>query len=194
MTQSAAASPRRVVLGVTGSIAAYKACEVVRGCVRRGWDVRVVMTPAAAQFVTPLTFQTLSRNPVGVDEFAPPARWEPVHVGLAEWAEVFVVAPCTANTLAKLAHGFACDLLSSSALATRAPRLLAPAMNDGMWDNPATQENLRILRARGDSILEPDSGELACGSVGRGRMVPPDAVVAAIATALEGVVSGGSAP
>ena len=194
MKQTAADTPRRVVLGVTGSIAAYKACEVVRGCVRRGWEVRVVMTPAATQFVTPLTFQTLSRNPVGVDEFAPPTRWEPVHVGLAEWAEVFVVAPCTANTLAKLAHGFACDLLSSAALATRAPRLLAPAMNDGMWDNPATQENLRILRSRGDVILEPDSGELACGTVGRGRMAQPDAVVAAIAAALEKDGPGGPVP
>ena len=189
-----AARPARIVLGVTGSIAAYKACEVVRGCVRRGWDVRVVMTPAAAKFVAPLTFQTLSRNPVGLEEFAPPAAWEPSHVALAEWADVFVVAPCTANTLAKLAHGLACDLLSSSALATRAPRLLFPAMNTGMWDNPATQENLRILRARGDVIIEPASGELACGAVGRGRMVEPGVVVAAIAAALQSKAPGNRAP
>lgn len=189
------AAPRtpRIVLGVTGSIAAYKACEIVRGCVRRGWEVRVAMTPAAVQFVAPLTFQTLSRNPVGLEEFAPPAAWEPSHIALAEWADVFVIAPCTANTLAKLAHGLACDLLSSSALATRAPRLLAPAMNTGMWDNPATQENLRILRSRGDAILEPASGELACGAVGRGRMVEPGAVVEAIAAALRDDAAGGRA-
>ena len=189
-----AASPRRVVLGVTGSIAAYKACEVVRGCVRRGWDVRVVMTPAAARFVAPLTFQTLSRNPVGLDEFAPPAHWEPSHIGLAEWAELLVVAPCTANTLAKLARGFACDLLSSTALATRAPRLLAPAMNTGMWENPATQENLEILRRRGDVVLEPAVGELACGSEGRGRMPAPEAVLDAMAEVLGRVASGSRAP
>ena len=185
--------PPRIVLGVTGSIAAYKACEIVRGCVRRGWDVRVVMTPAAAQFVTPLTFQTLSRNPVGLEEFAPPAAWEPVHIGLAEWADAFVVAPCTANTLAKLAHGIACDLLSSTALATRAPRLLVPAMNTGMWDNPATQENLRTLRARGDEILEPESGDLACGAVGRGRMPSAESVLAALEPLL-GRPMGGRSP
>ena len=186
--------PPRIVLGVTGSIAAYKACEIVRGCVRRGWEVRVAMTPAAAQFVTPLTFQTLSRNPVGLDEFAPPAAWEPAHIGLAEWADVFVVAPCTANTFAKLAHGLACDLLSSSALATRAPRLLAPAMNTGMWDNAATQENIRLLRARGDTILEPGSGELACGTVGQGRMPEPEAVLDAIGAALGRIAGGDRAP
>lgn len=192
MSDTASHAPR-IVLGVTGSIAAYKACEIVRGCVRRGWEVRVVMTPAAAHFVAPLTFQTLSRNPVGLDEFAPPAAWEPVHIGLAEWADVFVVAPCTANTLAKLAHGFACDLLSSSALATRAPRLLAPAMNTGMWDNAATQENIRVLRARGDTILDPGSGELACGAVGRGRMPEPGAVLDAIDAALARLSAGGGA-
>ncbi len=144
------------------------------------------MTPAAVQFVAPLTFQTLSRNPVGLEEFAPPAVWEPSHVALAEWADVFAVAPCTANTLAKLAHGLACDLLSSSALATRAPRLLAPAMNTGMWDNPATQANLRLLRERGGTVLEPVSGELACGTTGRGRMPDP----ATVAGALEAVLRG----
>ncbi len=103
--------PPRVALGVTGSIAAYKACEIVRLCVRAGWDVRVVMTPAARQFVSPLTFRTLSRNPVGTDEFAEPPTWAPEHVALALWADVLVVAACTAITLAKLANGLACALL-----------------------------------------------------------------------------------
>ena len=154
--------PPRVLLGVTGSIAAYKACDIVRLCVKRGWEVRVVLTEAAARFVTPLTFRTLSRNPV------------------AEWADVLAIAPCTAHTAAALAHGLADNLLLATALATRAPRLLAPAMNTGMWDNPATQDNLRLLRSRGDTVLEPDSGDLACGATGRGRMPAPDAVVAAM--------------
>ena len=174
------ARPPRIVLGVTGSIAAYKACELVRLCVKRGWDVRVVLTEAAAKFVTPLTFRTLSRNPVGLDAFDEPAAWEPEHIGLAEWADVLAIAPCTANTLAGLAHGLADNLLLSTALASRAPLLLAPAMNTGMWDAPATQDNLRLLRGRGANVLEPGSGELACGATGRGRMPEPAAVADAI--------------
>lgn len=181
---ASALRPPRVLLGVTGSIAAYKACELTRLCVKRGWEVRVVMTDAATKFVAPLTFRTLSRNPVGTDAFAEPASWEPEHIGLAEWADVFAVAPCTANTLAAMAHGLASNLLLSTALATRAPRVLAPAMNTGMWDNPATQDNVRLLRERGDILVEPDSGELACGSTGRGRMAAPEAVAEAIAAAL----------
>ena len=184
MMAAATVRPPRVVLGVTGSIAAYKTCEIVRLCVKRSWEVRVVMTEAATRFVTPLTFRTLSRNPVGIDAFAEPDQWEPEHIGLAEWADVLVVAPCTAHTLACLAHGMADSLLLSTALATRAPRLLAPAMNTGMWDNPATQDNLRLLQSRGDTVLEPDSGELACGATGRGRMPSPDAVVFAIESLL----------
>lgn len=172
--------PPHIVLGVTGSIAAYKACELVRLFVKRGWETRVVLTEAAAKFVTPLTFRTLSRNPVGLDAFAEPSDWEPEHIGLAEWADAFVVAPCTANTLAALAHGFAGNLLQSVALATRAPRLLAPAMNTGMWDNPATQANLRLLQERGDTVLEPGTGELACGTSGRGRMPDPVAIAEAV--------------
>lgn len=185
---------RRIVLGVTGSIAAYRACDIVRGCVRRGWEVRVAMTSAATEFVAPLTFQTLSRHPVALGEFDPPASWEPAHIGLATWAELLLIAPCTANTLAKLAVGLADNLLSSVALATRAPRLLVPAMNDGMWDNPATQENVALLRRRGDTVLEPDTGELACGTSGRGRMPAPDAVLAAVEHALAALPAGDAAP
>lgn len=172
---------RKVVLGVTGSIAAYKACELVRLLVRNGDDVTVVMTKAATEFVTPLTFQTLSRNPVFVDQFAPPASWKPGHISLAESAELVVVAPATANILAKMRYGLADDLLSATLLATRAPIVVAPAMNTGMWDNPATQENLAALRKRGVRVVEPGEGELACGVTGRGRMREADEIFRTIA-------------
>ncbi len=169
----------KILLGVTGSIAAYKACELVRLFVKGGDDVRVVMTSAACEFVTPLTFQTLSRNPVGVDQFALPAEWKPEHIAYAN-ADVVVVAPATANMIAKMAHGLADDLLSSTLLATRAPVFVAPAMNDGMWENPATQSNIAVLKSRGVTVIEPDSGELACGTEGRGRFPSPEVICAAV--------------
>ncbi len=161
---------RNVVLGVTGSIAAYKACELVRLFVKGGDDVHVVMTDHAREFVTPLTFRTLSRNPVACGLFDDPAEWRPGHVGLAEAADLVVVAPATANIIAKAAHGIADDLLSSVLLATRAPVVIAPAMNDGMWANPATQANVAALKARGVRIVQPAEGELACGTNGPGRL------------------------
>ena len=169
---------RKVLLGVTGSIAAYKAAELVRLFVRRGDSMQVVMTPSATKFVTPLTFQTLSRNPVFVDAFAPPAAWKPEHVSLAEWADLVLVAPATANTLAKMRWGLADNLLTETLLATRAPIFVAPAMNDGMWAAAATQENLSALRARGVSVLGPAAGELACGTSGQGRMLEPSEIMA----------------
>jgi len=170
---------RTVVVGVTGSIAAYKACELVRLFVKNGDDVHVIMTAHAREFVTPLTFRTLSRNPVESDMFADPLDWKPEHISLAEAADLLVIAPATANILAKLAHGLADDLLSSVALATKAPILVAPAMNTGMYENPATQANFATLRARGVRFVEMDSGELACGTTGKGRMADPAAVFAA---------------
>jgi len=161
---------RRIVLGVTGSIAAYKAAELVRLFVKNGDEVNVIMTEAATKFVSPLTFQTLSRNPVYVDQFAPPVSWKPEHISLAESAELFVVAPATANTIAKLRYGIADNLLTASLLATKAKLVVAPVMNTGMLENPVTQENIAALRERGIKIIDPDSGELACGSSGRGRM------------------------
>jgi phosphopantothenoylcysteine decarboxylase/phosphopantothenate--cysteine ligase len=168
-----------IVLGVTGSIAAYKACELVRLFVKNGDNVRVVMTASAQKFVTPLTFQTLSRNYVGIDQFALPVEWKPEHIAYAD-ADAIVVAPATANIIAKMAHGIADDLLSSTLLATRSRIFVAPAMNDGMWDNPATQANLEILRSRGIEIIEPDSGELACGTTGKGRFCAPEKIYAAL--------------
>lgn len=169
----------KIVLGVTGSIAAYKACELVRLFVKRGDDVRVVMTAAAREFVTPLTFQTLSRNPVGIDQFALPAEWKPEHIAYAD-ADAVVVAPATANIIAKMAHGLADDLLSSTLLATRSPIFVAPAMNDGMWDNPATQANIEILKSRGVRFIDPGSGELACGTAGKGRFAAPEEICSAV--------------
>lgn len=168
-----------VVLGVSGSIAAYKACEIVRALVKDGCDVRVIMTAAAMEFVTPLTFQTLSRNPVGIDQFALPERWQPEHISLAQ-ADVLVVAPATANIIAKMACGIADDLLTSTILATKAPVVVAPAMNSGMWENKATQANVATLMSRGVSVVPPASGELACGTMGRGRMADVADVLAAV--------------
>lgn len=170
---------RKVVLGVTGSIAAYKACELVRLFVKDGADVHVVMTDHAKEFVTPLTFRTLSRNPVQNQMFAEPLSWKPEHIGLAESADLLVIAPATANMLAKMAQGIADDLLSSVALATKAPVLVAPAMNTGMWENPATQDNLHLLQTRGIRFVSPGTGDLACGTQGAGRMAEPAEIFAA---------------
>ena len=171
---------RRILLGVTGSIAAYKAAELVRLFVKNGDEVRVVMTPAATKFVGPLTFQTLSRNPVYIEEFDRPAEWRPEHISLAD-CDLAVVAPASANTIAKLRYGLADNLLTSTLLATRAPVVLAPAMNDGMWESQVTQENVAALAARGVKVLVPGTGELACGTVGLGRMAEPAEIFAALA-------------
>ena len=168
-----------VVVGVTGSIAAYKACELVRLLVKRGDDVHVVMTEHARAFVTPLTFQTLSRNEVECDLFADPQDWKPGHVSLAAAADLVVVVPATANILAKMAHGIADDLLSSTLLATKAPLVVAPAMNTGMWENPATQANVAALTARGVRVVQPGTGDLACGTSGAGRMAEPADILSA---------------
>lgn len=164
---------RKIVLGITGSIAAYKAAELVRLFVKNGDDVHTIMTPAACQFVQPLTFQTLSRNPVSVDQFAAPAQWKPGHISLAESADLVVVAPASANTIAKMRFGLADNLLTATLLAARSPIVIAPAMNSGMWENASTQENLEVLRARGVLIAPPSDGELACAATGVGRMMEP---------------------
>ena len=169
----------KVVVGVTGSIAAYKACELVRLLVKRGDEVHVVMTEHARAFVTPLTFQTLSRNPVECNLFEAPQDWKPEHISLAVAADLVVVAPATANIIAKMAHGIADDLLSSTLLATKAPVVVAPAMNDGMWTNPATQANVAALVARGVRVVQPGTGELACGTSGTGRMAEPSEILSA---------------
>jgi phosphopantothenoylcysteine decarboxylase / phosphopantothenate---cysteine ligase len=174
----------KIVLGVTGSIAAYKAAELLRLMKKRGWAVSVIMTRAATRFVGELTFRTLSQNPVLVDEFERKEDWDPAHVSLADRADLLVIAPCTANAIAKLSHGLADDALSSAALACKAPLIIAPAMNANMWQHPATRENLGILKKRGAIIINPGRGELACGWVGEGRLSPLEEIMRAVEKAL----------
>ncbi len=170
----------RILLGVSGGIAAYKACELVRLLAQRGHEVRVVATAHALEFVSALTLQTLSAAPVRSELLAATAESEISHIELADWAEVFVVAPATANVLAKLAQGIADDLLTTIALATVAPLVVAPAMNVNMYRHPATQANLDLLGKRGARIVGPGKGDLACGWVGEGRLIEID-VIAAVA-------------
>ena len=159
-----------VVLGVTGGIAVYKACELLRLLQKRGIDVFVVMTQNACRFVAPLTFETLSGHPVAVDTFDRPQTWEVEHIALAKRADLFLIAPAPANIMGKMACGIADDMLSTTVMATRAPVLVAPAMNTGMWENAAVQQNVKTLRARGVEIVAPVSGHLACGDNGAGKL------------------------
>lgn len=159
-----------VILGVTGGIAVYKACELLRLLQKRGIDVFVVMTQNACRFVAPLTFETLSGHPVAVDTFDRPQTWEVEHIALAKRADLFLIAPATANIMGKMACGIADDMLSTTVMATRAPVLVAPAMNTGMWENAAVQQNVKTLRARGVEIVAPVSGHLACGDNGAGKL------------------------
>ena len=171
---------RNIVLGVTGGIAAYKSAELVSRLRHLGAKVHVIMTRNATEFVSPLTFQTLSANQVVTDTFQAPEYWNVEHVALAKLAEVFVIAPATANILAKMAAGIADDMLSTTVLATKAPVLAAPAMNTGMWTAEATRTNVRILRERGVRFIGPESGVLACGDEGAGRMSEPEAITEAV--------------
>ncbi|MBR4459155.1 MAG: bifunctional phosphopantothenoylcysteine decarboxylase/phosphopantothenate--cysteine ligase CoaBC [Clostridia bacterium] len=171
---------KTIVLGVTGGIAAYKACILCSMLRKQGASVHVIMTENATRFVAPLTFETLSNHPVVTDTFTRPETWEVEHIALAKAADVFVIAPATANIMAKMAHGIADDMLSTTVLATKAPILIAPAMNTGMWTAQATVENAEILRGRGVRYVGPEGGYLACGDNGAGRMSEPDAILAAI--------------
>lgn len=171
---------KHVVLGVTGGIAAYKACEVVSRLRKLHAEVDVIMTENATRLVAPLTFETLSNRPVCVDTFSRVESWDVKHISLAQKADVMLVAPATANLMAKLAHGIADDMLSTTLLATKAPILLAPAMNTGMWTADATQENLQILLKRGVKTVGPGRGFLACGDTGAGRMSEPVEIVEAV--------------
>ncbi len=165
---------RNIVLGVTGSIAAYKAAELASLLTRQGWSVRVVMTADAQRFITPLVFKTLSRHPVVTDLYDEEEGWQPTHIKLADEADLLLIAPATANVLAKLAHGLADDALTCIALALnpRAKMLLAPAMNGKMWLHPATQANVATLKSRGVEFIGPEEGMLSCGYEGLGRLWP----------------------
>ena len=175
---------KTVVLGITGGIAAYKACELCSRLRKAGAETYVIMTKNACQFVAPLSFETLSNHPVVTDTFARPETWEVEHVALAKKADIFVIAPATANIMAKMACGIADDMLSTTVLATKAPVLIAPAMNTGMWDNAATQANAETLKRRGVHFVGPEGGYLACGDTGAGRMSEPEAIFDAICSML----------
>ena len=166
-----------IIVGVTGSIAAYKAADLVSKLVKRGFEVHVAMTHGAQEFVAPLTFQTLSRNPVITSVFDDRRDWKPGHIDLADRANLLLVAPATANIIAELAHGLAGNPIGEIALATLAPVLLAPAMNGKMWQHAATQDNVKLLRARGVEFIGPEEGLLACGYEGLGRLWNVDDIV-----------------
>ena len=171
---------KHVLLGVTGGIAAYKACELASGLIKQGADVHVVMTKNATEFVTPLTFDALTHNRTAVDTFDRQHSYEIEHIALADLADAVMIAPASADVIARLACGIADDMLTTTVLACDCPKLIAPAMNTKMYENPATQRNIRQLEADGWEVIEPDSGRLACGTTGKGKLVAPSVLLEAI--------------
>ena len=167
---------KTIILGISGGIAAYKSCELVRLLKKEGAEVHVVMTKAAQEFVTPLTFQTLSQNPVHTDLFSLTEEEKIGHIALADKADILCMAPATADLIARAAHGEANDLLTTLLLVTRATVLFCPSMNVNMWEHPATKKNIETILSLGYHILEPASGELACGYEGKGRLCEPGAI------------------
>lgn len=172
-----------VLIGITGGIAAYKICELIRRFKKSGADVKVICTPNSLNFVTKLTLQNLSQNEVYVEEFDV-KNWKPEHISLADEADIMLIAPASANSIAKIAQGIADNLLTSVACAFAKKMIIAPAMNCNMWNNKAVQENIRILKSRGVEILEPESGFLACGYLGKGRLCSIDKIYDSVVEAL----------
>jgi phosphopantothenoylcysteine decarboxylase/phosphopantothenate--cysteine ligase len=182
---------RNFIIGVTGSIAAYKAAEITRELKREGANVRVIMTDGACEFITPLTLQALSGNPVHTGLLDTDAEAAMGHIELARWADSLVIAPASADSIARLVQGRADDLLGACALATPAPVFVAPAMNQEMWAKAATQENIHVLQKRGIAILGPNSGSQACGDIGAGRLLEPSEIIESlVATFLTGQLAG----
>lgn len=180
---------RTIMVGVTGGIAAYKAAEVVSRLTKLGAHVYVIMTESATRLVGPLTFRSLSGNPVYTEMFSEPKLWNVEHIALAERADAFLIVPATANFLGKVANGIADDLLTTTVMATKAPVVIAPAMNVNMYENPIVRDNVARLQGLGYEVMEPDEGRLACGTVGRGRLPEPERIVAF----LDEVLSRGAA-
>lgn len=175
---------KTILIGITGGISAYKICELIRKFKKAGANVKVICTPNAMNFVTKLTLQNLSQNEVYIQEFEV-KEWKPEHISLADEADIMLIAPSTANTISKIANGYADNLLTSVACAFSKKMIIAPAMNCNMWNNPAIQENLSKLRTRGVEILEPESGFLACGYIGKGRLCSLDKIFNAVSEALQ---------
>ena len=176
---------KTVLIGVTACVAIYKTCEIIRGLQKAGVRAKVVMTEHSTNFIDPTLFRSLTREPVAVGLFDD-RPGDPIHhISLSKEADLFLIAPCTANVIAKLAHGIADDLLTTTALATKAPIVIAPAMNVNMYENVATQENMETLRSRGIAFIDAESGYLACGDVGKGRLADPSVIVSAVLEMLE---------
>ncbi|PWM36997.1 MAG: bifunctional phosphopantothenoylcysteine decarboxylase/phosphopantothenate--cysteine ligase CoaBC [Clostridiales bacterium] len=171
---------KRIIIGVSGGIAAYKSCYMASRLIHMGAEVRVCMTESACHFVTPLTFESLTHNAVNTDMFSRETPMNVTHIALAEWADAIIVAPATANLIGKAANGICDDLLSTVLMAAKAPVFYAPAMNTNMYENPALQKNLEVLRSRGAHIIEPAEGALACGTSGKGRMAEPEEIIGAV--------------
>jgi len=171
---------KNIILGVCGSIAAYKACEIIRSLIKLSANVECILTKNGAQFITPLTLQTLSQNKVNTDMFVSQTDWEIDHVSLAKKADLILIAPATADIIARLAAGRADDLLSSTVLASKAKVLICPAMNTNMYNHKATQKNIETLKSYGYKFVRPASGELACGDTGDGRLAPVKEIVDAV--------------
>lgn len=168
---------KSIVVGVTGGIACYKAVEIVNTLVKMDYEVNVIMTENATRFVTPLTFQTMSKNKVVTDMFDKVEKWDTEHISLAKKADLFLIVPATANIIGKMAHGLADDMLSTTVMATRAPVVIAPAMNVAMWENPIVQNNVGLLRTYGYHILETEVGRLACGDIGSGKLLNIEKII-----------------
>lgn len=175
---------KKIVLGVCGSIAAYKSADVASKLVQKGAQVAVVMTASATKFVTPLTFQTITRIRVMHDMFDTDSVLDSVHISMTDHADLILIAPATANVIGKMAHGIGDDMLTSIILAAACPIYIAPAMNDRMYKNAVVQDNMKLLGKRGMTFIEPEEGYLACGSFGPGRLASPDKIVAAVEKAL----------
>ncbi len=171
---------KKIIVGISGSIAAYKSCEVIRLLVKSDADVIPVMTKNAAEFITPLTIQTLSKNKVYVDMFASNFDWEIEHISIAKKSDLFLIAPATANVIAKIASGIADDSLTTLVLSVKCPVVICPAMNSEMYKNPVTQKNISYLRKLGHYFIGPEKGELACGSEALGRMSEPVKIISEI--------------
>jgi phosphopantothenoylcysteine decarboxylase/phosphopantothenate--cysteine ligase len=168
---------KSIVIGVSGGIACYKAAEIVSALVKKGHCVDVIMTENAQKFMTPLTFQTLSQNKVIIDMFELPEHWDMQHISLAKKADVFAVVPATANVIGKIAGGIADDMLTTTIMAAKCRKIIAPAMNTAMWENPIVQENVKKLRGYGYEVLDTDTGRLACGDTGSGKLLPWEEIV-----------------
>lgn len=176
---------KTIILGVTGGIAAYKACDIINRLREKNYNVIVVMTKEAQEFITPLTLQTLSHNKVFIDMFAPVENWDPVHTSLADKADVILVAPCSANVIGKLANGVCDDLLTCVILASDAPKILAPAMNEKMYNSKIVQENIKKLKGFDFELVGPSKGHLACGHTGIGHIAPTQDIVKKVESLLK---------